>query len=61
MDLFPIKITIYGIGMLRYVHFQAIKFNLNQHKIIYRLRYKTLNFKKLEFLVTKKLRHFEFG
>ena len=35
--------------------------NLNQHKIIYRLGYKTSNFEKLEFLVSRKLHHFEFG
>ena len=33
--------------------------NLNQHKIIYRLRYKTSNFGKLEVLMTRKLHHFE--
>ena len=34
--------------------------NLNQHKIIYRLGYKTSNFEKLEFLVTRKLCHFQY-
>ena len=35
--------------------------NLNQPKIIYRLKYKTSNFEKLEFLVIRKLRHFKFA
>ena len=31
------------------------------HKIIYRLTSKTPNFEELEFVVTRKLRHFQFG
>ena len=51
-DLFPIKITIRGIG---YKYLKISLFSghgyfvtINQHKIVYRLRYKTSNFEKLE-------------
>ena len=56
----------YGYVFLKYlkiysfsVHVQSM--NLNQHKIIYWLRYITSNFETPEFLVTRKLCHFKFG
>ena len=42
-------------------HGHGLFMNPNQHKIIYRLRYKTSNFEKPKLVVTRKLRHFEFG
>ena len=62
------KIKICGIGtyFLKYLKICPVSghglfMNLNQYKIIYRLRYKTSNSEKLDFLVTKKFCHFEFG
>ena len=61
-DLFPMKISIYGYGCAFFKYLKIYSFgghglfvNLNQHKIIYRLRHKTSNFEKIE-----SLRHFEF-
>ena len=66
-DLFLMKITIRG--MVRFFNisqdmsiFRPLFFvKLNEHKIIYQMRYKSSNFEKHGFLVTRKLRHREFG
>ena len=61
-----ITIRVMGTFFLKYLSIcsfseHGLIVNLNQHKIIYRGMYKTLNFDKLEFLVTRGLRHCEFG
>ena len=60
------KITICGMGKFFEKYLKICSFsghglsvNLNQNKIIYRLKYKTSNFEKLEFLMAKKLCFFE--
>ena len=66
-DFFLRKITICGMGIFLKKNLKICSFsghglsvNLNQNKIIYRSKYKTSNFEKLEFLVAKKFCYFEF-
>ena len=60
------KITIQGFSVfskyLKICLFSGhdLFVNLNQHKIIYGVRNKTSKFEKIEFLVARKFRHFEF-